>query len=73
MQTTCVIHGLSDRGESQVLGAVTGEASDVKGAVQQYQKAIGPLKNRAAFAEFCQQNKAKLHIASCTPIDVDRI
>ena len=73
MQTTCVIHGLSDRGESQVLGAVLGEAHEVKGAVQQYQKAVGPLKNRAAFADFCQENKAKFQIASCTPIDVDRI
>lgn len=73
MQTTCVIHGLSDRGESQVLGAVIGEASDVKGAVQQYQKAIGPLKNRAAFADFCQQNKGKVQIVACVPIDIDRI
>jgi hypothetical protein len=56
-----------------VLGAVIGEASDVKGAVQQYTKAVGPLKNRAAFAEFVQQNKAKLQIVNCVPVDVDRI
>jgi len=73
MQTTCVIHGITERGESQVLGAVVGEAAEVKGAVQQYKKAIGPLNSRAAFAEFLQQNKGKMQIASCTPIDVDRI
>lgn len=73
MQTTCVLFGQSDRGEAQILGAVVGEASDVKGAVQQYQKAIGPLKNRSAFADFVQQNRTKLQIVSCVPVDVDRI
>lgn len=71
MQTTCVLHGLSDRGESQVLGAVLGEPSEVKGAIQEYKKVVGPLGNRAAFAELVRQ--WKLSIAACTPIDIDRI
>lgn len=56
-----------------MLGAVLGEASEVKGAIQQYKKAVGPLGNRAAFADLVQQNKGKFSIASCTPIDIDRI
>jgi hypothetical protein len=64
---------MSDRGECQVLGAVHGEASDVRGAVQQYQKAVGPIKNRAAFAEFFRQNSAKMQLVSCVPVDVDKI
>lgn len=73
MQTTCVIHGLSARGESQVLGAVVGEASDVRGAIQQYQKAVGPVNSRTAFADLVSQNKGKLTVTACVPIDVDRI
>lgn len=72
MQTTCVLHGLSERGESQILGAVVGEASVVKGAVQQYRKANGDISNRSAFADFCQQNKTRFTITACVPIDVDK-
>jgi hypothetical protein len=71
MQTICVIHGLQGGGSSQVLGAIVAEANIVKGAVQQYQKAVGPLNNRAAFNDFVRSNKFQL--ASCVPIDVDQI
>lgn len=73
MQTTCVIHGMTDRGESQVLGAVSGTAADVRGAIQQYQKAIGPINSRAAFADMLQQNKGKFQIVNCVPIDVAKV
>lgn len=72
MQTTCVLH-VTVNGTSQVLGAVVGEAAAVKGAVQQYKKAIGPLGNRAAFSDFLRQNVGKFSVANCTPIDIDQI
>lgn len=72
MTTTCVIHATVN-GVSQVLGAVLGESSEVRGAIQQYKKAIGPLENRSAFADFIRQNPGKFTMAACTPIDADQI
>ena len=73
MQTTCVIHGLSARGESQVLGAVVGEPAVVKGAVQQYLKSVGPLSTRSDFADFVKHYTGKFTVSSCVPIEVDRL
>lgn len=68
MQTNCVIYVGQDT-KNPVLGMVFGEASVVRGAIQQYQKAVGPLTNRAAFNDFVQQNNKQFQIAACVPID----
>jgi excinuclease UvrABC nuclease subunit len=72
MQTNCVIFVGQDS-RNAVLGMVIGEASVVRGAIQQYQKAVGPLTNRAAFNDFVQQNQNLFKIDSCVPIDTTQI
>ena len=74
MQTTtnCVIY-VGQNSRNSVIGTVVGDPSVVKGAIQQYQKAIGPLNNRAAFNDFVRQNPNLFQISACTPIDTATI
>ena len=66
MHTNCVIYVSGDN-KNPVLGVVVGEPSEVRGAIQQYQKAVGPVVNRTAFNDFVRQYK--LQLGACTPID----
>lgn len=67
MLTNCVIYVSGDN-KNPVLGLVIEEPSKVRGAIQQFQKAVGPLVNRAAFNDFVRQNN--FQVGSCTPVDV---
>ena len=60
MQTTCVIHGVGPGGESHVLGAVIEDSAKVKGALQQYMKAVGPMRDRGDFSNFIRVNSFKI-------------
>lgn len=62
----CVIY-ISGDNKNPVLGIVVGDPAKVRGAIQQFQKAVGPISNRAAFNDFVRTHG--LQIANCIPID----
>lgn len=72
MESNCIIYVGGDE-KNSILGVVVGDSASVRGAVQQYQKSIGPLTSREAFNDFVQRYKGTVKLVSAVTIDVTKI